>query len=96
MSHWKVLSGAIAIATLSVASTALADSYYGPRQVGDQCYFRSGIGESMGYWGPCAARAANATIPRPGAAATSRNARTRTQTQNQSQSQPRTPSSGAE
>ena len=88
MSHWKFLSGAIAIAALvSVASAAQADSYYGPRQVGDQCYRRNGAGESLGYWEKCpTGQTANAAIQRP-ATTRSRNVRGQTQTQTQTQNQ---------
>jgi hypothetical protein len=77
MSHYKILSSAIAIAALvTVTSAAQADMYYGPAKVADKCFKRGGSGESMGYWDNCpAARAANASISRPARAQRTRTAK---------------------
>jgi hypothetical protein len=40
------------IATLAFAGTAYADSNYGPRQNGSQCWHQQ-TGNSLGYWSPC-------------------------------------------
>ena len=68
MSHYKILSGAIAIATLvSFTATVQAQLYNGPRQVGDQCWKTGGTGVGMGYWVACptTGATANAKIARP-------------------------------
>jgi hypothetical protein len=46
---------ALAGATLALALTAAvahADSNYGPRRQGNQCWHNQGW-NSLGYWGPC-------------------------------------------
>jgi hypothetical protein len=77
MSHYKFLSGAIAVAALLiVAPAAQAQQYYGPTKVGDKCFKRYGHGESLGYWEGCPAatstagasgRSANASVTRASA-----------------------------
>jgi hypothetical protein len=79
----RFLSSTLAIAALvTVSSAALADSYYGPRQVGNKCYQRSTGMESAGYWADCPATGgtANASIRRPARANQSGN-RSQTTTQ---------------
>ena len=57
-----------ALALAATFSTAQADSYYGPRQVGNQCW-KQQLGNSLGYWTECAkkdsARTAQASGRRP-------------------------------
>jgi hypothetical protein len=43
---------AAALAALAMAGAAYADSNYGPRQNGNQCWHHQ-IGNSFGYWAPC-------------------------------------------
>jgi hypothetical protein len=43
---------AASLAALAFAGTAYADSYYGPRQNGNQCWHQQ-VGTSLGYWSPC-------------------------------------------
>jgi len=80
MTGLNLLGGVLVILTLGITA-ANADSYYGPRQVGDQCYRRSGAGESVGYWEKCATnettsaatgRTSNAKTGRTSNAATGR------------------------
>ena len=56
------------VATLGLAATlsaARADSYYGPKKVGDQCWHHT-LGNSFGYWGECKPEKARAqAIVRP-------------------------------
>jgi hypothetical protein len=40
------------LATLTLVSAAQADSYYGPRQAGNQCWKTQGH-NSLGYWVTC-------------------------------------------
>ena len=48
----QVTLAAATLATLAFASGAYADSNYGPRKNGEQCWH--GLGSnSMGYWGDC-------------------------------------------
>jgi hypothetical protein len=68
MSHYKILSGAIAIATLvSFTATVQAQLYNGPRQVDGKCWKTGGTGTGMGYWEACptTGATANARIARP-------------------------------
>ena len=52
---------AATLATLAFAGAAFADSHYGPRKNGDQCW-RQQSGNSLGYWTKCAeSRSAQAT-----------------------------------
>src|SRR3981189_2573000 len=54
MSHYKILSGAIAIAALvTFTPTGQARQYNGPRKVGDQCFKPGSSGAGMGYWEAC-------------------------------------------
>jgi hypothetical protein len=71
MSHYKIFSGALAIAALVTFTSAVqADHNYGPRQKNGQCWTTSGP-NAIGYWSPCpntAARTgttANARVTRP-------------------------------
>ena len=43
---------AATLAAVTFAGSAHADSNYGPRQKGDQCWHRQ-LGDSLGYWAPC-------------------------------------------
>ena len=43
---------AATLAALALAGAAYADSNYGPRKNGDQCWHGQG-NNSMGYWGDC-------------------------------------------
>ena len=54
MTGLNLLGGVLVTLTFGI-TVANADSYYGPRQVGDQCYRRAGHGESLGYWEKCTA-----------------------------------------
>ena len=68
MSHCKLLGGAIVIAAFMTFTSAVqADQNYGARRVGDQCFTRTGPGESIGYWSNCpgTGATANASVPRP-------------------------------
>jgi hypothetical protein len=52
----QITFAAVTLATLAFASAASADSNYGPRQNGNQCWHASingGGGNSMGYWSSC-------------------------------------------
>jgi hypothetical protein len=59
------------LATIAIAATfsaAQADSYYGPRKVGNLCW-KHQLGNSLGYWEACAekpAGTAQASVRRPG------------------------------
>jgi hypothetical protein len=48
----QVTLAAATLATLVFASVACADSNYGPRQNGNQCWHHQN-GVSLGYWAPC-------------------------------------------
>jgi hypothetical protein len=49
----QVVLAVLASATLAVTfSTAQADSYYGPRKVGNLCW-KHQLGNSLGYWMQC-------------------------------------------
>ena len=74
MSQSKIVNGAlVALALGTMVSVAHADSYYGPRQVGDKCWTAQ-AGISLGYWGSCkkesaqsaatTGRTANASVAR--------------------------------
>ena len=43
------------LAVLAFAGAAYADSNYGPRQNGNQCWHQQ-LGNSLGYWSPAALR----------------------------------------
>jgi hypothetical protein len=50
----KITLAAATVAALTIISgAARADSYYGPRQNGNQCWHSQGRWNSMGYWAPC-------------------------------------------
>jgi hypothetical protein len=74
MSHYKILSGAIAIAALVIFSSAGQAYYVGPLKVGDQCYKVGGSGVGNGYWITCptTGATANASLPRRNAKRTPR------------------------
>jgi hypothetical protein len=63
---------AATLATLAFAGTAYADSNYGPRQNGNQCWHNQGS-NSLGYWAPCQP-SQNAQAGRTGAPANANNA----------------------
>jgi len=76
MTRLNLLGAVLLTLTLGI-TVASADQYYGPRQVGDQCFRRAGHGESLGYWEKCptaqtanaaTGATANASIARPRAA----------------------------
>ena len=48
----QITLAAATLATLAFAGTAYADSNYGPRQNGNQCWHQQ-VGNSFGYWSPC-------------------------------------------
>ena len=50
---------AASLAALAFAGTAYADSYYGPRRNGDQCW-RHQFGNSLAYWEQCKPEATKA------------------------------------
>ena len=62
----QVTLAAATLATLAFASGAYADSNYGPRKNGDQCWHHQ-LGNSLGYWAPCqpshSARAVSTRTP---------------------------------
>jgi hypothetical protein len=70
MIRFSFTTGALAISALAIfVSASHADSYYGPRQVGNQCWKPQG-GNSLGYWETCkdastSGATANASIARP-------------------------------
>jgi hypothetical protein len=67
MRHFTLAGVTLATLTFAVMlSAAHADSYYGPRQVGNQCWKPQSGGVSLGYWEACpAGRTAQAAIRRP-------------------------------
>ena len=48
----QITLAAATIATMAFASAAYADSNYGPRHNGNQCWHHQN-GNSPGYWAPC-------------------------------------------
>jgi len=48
----QITLAAATLATLAFAGTAYADSNYGPRHNGNQCWHNQGS-NSLGYWAPC-------------------------------------------
>jgi hypothetical protein len=59
MTRFVLTSGIIATLALGALSfSAHADSYYGPRQVGDKCWTPAGGPNSMGFWQTCKEKAA--------------------------------------
>jgi hypothetical protein len=70
MTRFSITTIAVTVALGILSSAASADSNYGPRRKGDQCW-KHQLGNSFGYWETCkdAATAtgasANATVSRP-------------------------------
>ena len=64
---------AATLATLALAGAAYADSNYGPRKNGAQCWHGQGS-NSMGYWGDCrrTAQQGASEFTQPNANATTR------------------------
>jgi hypothetical protein len=61
---------AASLAALAFAGAAYADSNYGPRQNGNQCWHQQ-LGNSLGYWSPCGS-SQNAQAQRANARATAK------------------------
>jgi len=53
MRHIALAAVLAALAFGAALSVAQADSYYGPRKVGNQCWVNQGGGVSLGYWAAC-------------------------------------------
>ena len=58
--RFLVLTTATALVATFAASSAQADSYYGPMKNGDQCWHRQ-VGNSLGYWEQCKSEGASAS-----------------------------------
>jgi hypothetical protein len=64
---------AAAFAALAVAGAAFADSNYGPRQKGNQCWHAQLRNGDVGYWGACE-KPQNAQATQTNASGNSKNA----------------------
>ena len=68
----QITLAAATLATFAFAGTAYADSNYGPRHNGNQCWHNQGS-NSLGYWAPCQP-SQNAQAGRTSASASANNA----------------------
>jgi len=63
MRHITLAAATVAALAFALAA-AHADSNYGPRQNGNQCWHHQ-LGNSLGYWSPCEAAKSAQAVVRP-------------------------------